>query len=182
VLSSELVLGIKASLRVMFRILELGLPTGLKFTVRVSKGGRNISDGRFWGKQVSGLRGTAVWGTKIPAFSSVSQTFTSARCPPISTVSFTNSVHFLPYCDRRREALGAFWNVIAALPSERLTPSSLGVDAKKPIRAVRSVTRRLARPAAESRHGGLYVLLPFLIYLLFKMYFNDSCQTNYLKI
>jgi len=29
------------------------------------------------------------------------------------------------------EALGAFWNVIAALPSERLTPSSLGVDAKK---------------------------------------------------
>jgi len=80
------------------------------------------------------------------------------------------------------EALGAFWNVIAALPSERLTPSSLGVDAKKPIRAVRSVTRRLARPAAESRHGGLYVLLPFLIYLLFKIYFNESCQTNYLKI
>ena len=33
----------------------------------------------------------------------------------------------------------------------------------------------LARPDAESRHEGLYVLLPFLI-------FNDSWQTNYLKI
>ena len=33
----------------------------------------------------------------------------------------------------------------------------------------------LARPGGEGRHDGLYVLLLFLI-------FNDSCQTNYLKI
>jgi len=32
-----------------------------------------------------------------------------------------------------------------------------------------------ARPLFESRHGGLHVLLLFLI-------FNDSCQVNYLKI
>jgi len=31
--------------------------------------------------------------------------------------------------------------------------------------------------AIESRHGGQYVLLLFLIYL----FFNDSCRTNYLK-
>jgi len=32
---------------------------------------------------------------------------------------------------------------------------------------------------AESRHGGLYVLHLFLIFYLF---FDNSCQTNYLKI
>ena len=39
----------------------------------------------------------------------------------------------------------------------------------------------LARPAAESRHDGLYVLLLLLIYL-FLFNFSDSRQTNYLKI
>jgi len=34
---------------------------------------------------------------------------------------------------------------------------------------------QLLCPAAGSRHGGLYVRLLFLI-------FNDSCQTNYLKM
>ena len=37
------------------------------------------------------------------------------------------------------------------------------------------VVVRLAHLAAESRHGRLHVLLRFLV-------FNDSCQTNYLKI
>ena len=32
----------------------------------------------------------------------------------------------------------------------------------------------LARPAVESIHGELYLLLPFI--------FNDSCLTNYLEI
>ena len=39
----------------------------------------------------------------------------------------------------------------------------------------------LARPAAESRHGGQYVLLLF-IYSFIYLFFNDSCRTNYLKI
>jgi len=39
-------------------------------------------------------------------------------------------------------------------------------------------TTGLAHPAAESRHGGLYVLPLFLIFIIF----YDSCQSNYLKI
>ena len=38
----------------------------------------------------------------------------------------------------------------------------------------------LARPVAESRHGGLRVLLLFLIFICFQRF--DSCQTNYLKM
>jgi len=43
-----------------------------------------------------------------------------------------------------------------------------------------TVATCLARLAAKSMHGVLYVLLLFLIY--FCSYFNDSCHTNYLKI